>query len=137
MARAVRLFEPARTVQLRQKDDRANRHDRGYDYDWAKAADAHLRAHPLCVECDRRGLAILADVVDHKIPVRLRPDLRLDPKNRWSLCHRCHNGIKRRLEAYAVAAGMIDQLIAWCDDPTSRPKALAKKRRPARQEMIV
>ena len=137
MVKSARLFEPTRRIVARTRENRGNRHERGYDYEWTKTSEAHLRQSPLCVECDRKGRTVLADVVDHKIPIRWRPDLRLDPKNHWALCTACHNGFKRRLEAYAEAAKKVDELILWCDDPMSRPKALLKPWRRPREEMIV
>lgn len=92
----------------------------------------------MCVECERKGFIVVVDVVDHKIPVVDRPNLRLDPKNWWSLCAGCHNGIKRRMENYARKANMVDLLILWCDEPETRPEALKTDRvRKVKEEMVV
>lgn len=138
MVKTLRLFEPRKRIEPRPREtDRGNRHERGYDYEWTKASARHLKINPLCAECDHDGRTVLACVVDHKIPVRDRPDLRMDPKNWWSLCNHCHNGIKRRLEGYARAANLISSLMEWCDNPASRPKALKFDRRKQRETMIV
>lgn len=117
---------------------RGSRHDRGYDSVWERRSSRYRAANPVCVECERNGIIHPVDVVDHKIPIEYRPDLRLDPKNWWSLCHFCHNGIKRRLEAYAAARGMVEMLIFWCDNPQERPAGLKTFRaRRRKEEMIV
>ena len=138
MIKVLKLYTPRREVVARPKEHRGSRHDRGYDSVWERTSRSHLKRFPICVECERNGLTVLADVVDHKIPIEFRPDLRLDPKNRWSLCHHCHNGIKRRMEAYAIKAKMIDLLISWCDDPATRPAALTTTRtRRRKKEMLI
>lgn len=138
MVKSLRLFEPRRIVAARPREkSRGNRHERGYDYEWTKTAASHLKKFPLCVECEREGRTVLAKVVDHKIPVRHRPDLRLDKRNHWGLCDHCHNGLKRRLEAYAEKANIIDALMEWCDNPESRPNVIKFDRRRKRDTMVV
>lgn len=137
MVKSLKLFQPKKTVIPRQKEFRGSRHERGYDSVWTKVAEAHRKKYPLCKECERHDIIVLCDVVDHKIPVTARPELRLDPKNHWGLCHDCHNGIKRRMEAYALRSKQVDMLILWCDDPSTRPPALEMRARPPNQEMIV
>ncbi|MEM7303395.1 MAG: HNH endonuclease [Pseudomonadota bacterium] len=75
----------------------------------------------LCEECSRRGYVTPLDDVDHMIPVRLRPDLRLDPENLDGLCRSHHNGFKRRLEKYAERTGQADMLPIWVKQPELRP----------------
>ena len=137
MIKTVRLFTPRREVVAKPREIRDSRHDRGYGYDWEKRSARFRAKNPVCVECERKGIYVLVDVVDHKIPVTIRPDLRLDPKNWWSICHSCHNGIKRRMEAYAVKAGMVDFLPLWCDDPSARPGALKFERRRKQKEVMI
>lgn len=137
MVKTAKLFSPKRIQVARPREHRGSRHDRGYDYEWTKTSANHLRRHPFCIKCEQDGKTVLADVVDHKIPVRHRPDLRLDPTNRWGLCNVCHNGWKRWLEATAERLGLIDQLIRWCDDPSARPDVKAGRGRPKKQELIV
>lgn len=50
---------------------RLTAHQRGYDSRWSKARAAYLRAHPLCVMCERHGRTTAATVVDHIEPHRL------------------------------------------------------------------
>lgn len=139
MVKTLKLYTPRRTIVARPREVRDSRHARGYDSEWERRSARYRGGHPVCVECERKGIIVVVDVVDHKIPIEYRPDLRLDPKNWWSLCHSCHNGIKRRMEAYAAKAGMIESLIMWCDEPETRPAALKKERprRGAREEMVV
>lgn len=138
LIKVLKHYQPRREVIATPREKRESRHARGYDAEWTRIAASHMRASPVCIECERKGLASLAAVVDHKIPVRERPELRLVKWNRWSLCHFCHQGIKKRMEAYAKKAGMIDLLAEWCDDPSARPAALQRaSRRRGKEEMIV
>lgn len=136
--KALKLFKPRREVVARPREIRGSRHERGYDSKWTRAAARHAKQFPICAECERHDIIVPMDVVDHKIPVTIRPDLRLDTKNRWSLCHLCHNGLKRRMEALAIKLGQVDLLILWCDEPETRPPALRGHRaRRKREEMVV
>lgn len=62
------------TVVRNQQDNerRGTAHERGYTSAWTKARAHYLRAHPLCVECERKGRTVAAIVVDHIIPHRLK-----------------------------------------------------------------
>lgn len=48
----------------------------------------HLREHPLCVRCQKRGYIVVATQVDHIIP--LCHGGVEDESNRQSLCDECH-----------------------------------------------
>lgn len=68
---------------------------------WKRARRWILRASPLCANPyglhDQYG--VLAEEVDHIIPVRERPDLFLIGSNLQGLCRNCHtrkSGIERR-----------------------------------------
>lgn len=123
MAKTLRLFSPKKRAVTRKKEHRGSRHERGYDAEWDRRTVGYRKRNPICVECDRDDRVVTADVIDHKIPVALAPELRLDPRNWWSLCHECHNGFKRRMERFAIETGQVDKLILWCDDPGSRPQS--------------
>ena len=72
--------------------------DRGYDRRWRLYAKQFLRRHPLCVRCDAQGIARLAELVDHIIPVKNADDPRFwDSSNHAGLCRSCH-AIKTREE---------------------------------------
>lgn len=139
LIKVLKLYTPRREAIARAREARESRHDRGYDSVWTRRAARYMARFPCCQECERKDIIVPAAVVDHKIPVRNRPDLRLDPKNWWSLCAHCHQGIKRRMEAYAEKASLIDALMSWCDDPSTRPAALqqASRRRQVKETMVV
>ncbi len=59
---------------------------RGYDRAWSKVRARFLAKHRACVMC---GAA--ASQVDHIVPVRQRPDLRLAETNLRALCGPCHS----------------------------------------------
>lgn len=58
---------------------------------WKKLRAAHLRRHPLCEECLKRGIVTIATDVDHIVPHRGDPSLMWNPENLQSLCHSCHS----------------------------------------------
>lgn len=60
---------------------------------WKRKSQKFRERHPVCVECDRLGLVVDAELVDHIIPYRLRPDLGLVDSNLRSLCWSCHSRI--------------------------------------------
>jgi 5-methylcytosine-specific restriction protein A len=77
---------------LPKRDDRPHSADRGYDARWRKARLAYLRAHPLCVACEKEGNVTPASVVDHIIPHKGDRALFWDSENNWeSLCEHHHN----------------------------------------------
>lgn len=65
--------------------------ERGYDHDWAKLREWRLTRNPVCEHCEAAGkVSYEGLIVDHKIPVHVRPDLRLDIDNTQTLCRSCH-----------------------------------------------
>ena len=71
--------------------DRASASARGYDSRWNKARIRFLKAHPLCVECQKQGRLVKAAVVDHITPHRGDAKLFWDESNWQSLCKNCHD----------------------------------------------
>ncbi len=78
---------------------------RGYGYRWQKASRNYLKSHPLCIDCQSKGLVVVAREVDHIIPHRLG-EAKLSGNKRliadayklfWSednwqpLCKSCHS----------------------------------------------
>jgi hypothetical protein len=60
-------------------------------------------------------------LVDHKFPVADGGLVHCGEADVWTLCNRCH-GYKQWLEAEARKSGQMNQIVRWCDDPTSRPR---------------
>ena len=50
----------------------------------------YLSAHPLCAECERKGLTVAATELDHITPYKKRPDMFWDTDNWQGLCQPCH-----------------------------------------------
>lgn len=65
---------------------------------WRKLRADHKRSHPFCEFCLRRGLRVQMKHVDHKIRHGNDPKKFYDPANLQSLCERCHNSAKQRME---------------------------------------
>lgn len=65
--------------------------ERGYDKAYFRARAIHMKRHPWCEMCLRKGVWTRAAHCDHIETVRARPDLRLDPDNFQSLCGPHHD----------------------------------------------
>ena len=64
--------------------------ERGYNGDWRRLRAAKLAWDPVCqIRTHCQGM--VAEEVDHVVPIRLRPDLRLEWSNLQSACKRCHS----------------------------------------------
>lgn len=72
-----------------------------YGRPWRRVRDAHIHAHPWCVECLKTGVRRVAEEVDHIIPHGGDPVLMWDLQNLASLC-RIHHQQKtgRELQQY-------------------------------------
>ena len=68
---------------------------RGYDVRWEHLRKHKLAVNPMCqmrTHCAHLSITQqLANQVDHIIPIRQRPDLRLAWNNLQSACQRCHS----------------------------------------------
>ena len=64
---------------------------RGYDWAWQKLSSRYRKSHPLCeMYCAEQGRLTPTEIVDHIVPVDVRPDLRLVESNLQSGCKRCN-----------------------------------------------
>jgi 5-methylcytosine-specific restriction enzyme A len=92
---------PTHTTEAARKDieQRGTAARRGYDGEWREVQAAHLKAHPWCARCQRRGRKRKAVLVHHIIALR-DGGARLDPKNHESACRHCH-GIETEEEVKA------------------------------------
>jgi 5-methylcytosine-specific restriction protein A len=64
---------------------------------WKILRRDQLAAYPLCAYCQAQGLIVAASVADHVIPHRNDPELFFNGALQ-SLCKRCHDSHKQRLE---------------------------------------
>ena len=67
---------------------------------WRKPRNAFMKANPLCVYCESKGLVVLANICDHIIPVQECKRLGIDPmdETNWQpLCKACDD-VKRAKE---------------------------------------
>ena len=71
---------------------RGTRTERGYDNEWLRQSKAFLAAHPWCVGYPKgvHPIRTLAEMTDHIIAVKYRPDLRMEPTNWQPLCGACN-----------------------------------------------
>lgn len=57
---------------------------------WKKLRDSYRSKYPLCRMCEDRSVTRLAEYVDHKVPILIDDDLKLEWDNLQSLCAKCH-----------------------------------------------
>ena len=70
----------------KKKEQRLGSYYRGYDNRWRSFRKRYLRAHPVCVVCERA-----AEVIDHIIAWDGNPETLIQEDNLQALCTRCHN----------------------------------------------
>jgi 5-methylcytosine-specific restriction endonuclease McrA len=99
---------------------RGSRQERGYSSDWEKVATEFRKANPLCAECLRKDRVTVADLVDHVLPLRDFPDLRLETSNLQSLCSK-HHALKTAMEIFARKSGSLEMVPEWVRAPSTRP----------------
>jgi len=83
--------EKNKRIRTSRTKGQASSTKRGYDQTWKKYRLVYLTDHPLCVECERKGLLVPAEVVDHIAPHKGNRDLFWDENNHQALCAKCHN----------------------------------------------
>ena len=86
-------FRPDRThgALVQHADGRESSAARGYGRRWRAARARYLRSHPLCVECEREGMLVPAEVVDHVTPHKGNYARMWDQGNWQALCKACHD----------------------------------------------
>jgi len=58
---------------------------------WTKLSAAFRATHPLCAECQARGIIRPATVVDHIVPYPICADYFFDRSNLQALCSDCNH----------------------------------------------
>lgn len=63
----------------------------GYNSRWNRLKDAYKAKHPLCEACEKEGVTMPMDEVDHIIPHKGNKALMYDETNLQSLCRPHHS----------------------------------------------
>ena len=81
------------------KDNRRlNANARGYNWKWRQFRERYLIAHPLCVDCESRGVLSDASEIHHREKLERAPQRKFDLGNLLALCNGCHTSRTRRGE---------------------------------------
>ncbi|HHL2709074.1 TPA: HNH endonuclease [Yersinia enterocolitica] len=90
--KAGRCVEHKREARVQQDSQRGSRRERGYTPRWDKYRLMYLKAHPLCIRCEKQGIYTPAKIVDHIIPIDGGEDVLFWPEsNHQGLCVSCHS----------------------------------------------
>lgn len=71
-----------------QRDPASNKR---YGRSWKRIRHRHIKAHPLCEECQKQGRLTVAEEVHHILP--LSKGGGNEPSNLMALCKSCHSRI--------------------------------------------
>lgn len=84
---------PVKPVKVKTvyEQHRGSAHQRGYTARWRAYRVGFLSMHPLCAECESKGIIKVATVVDHIIAHKGDKVLFWDYNNHQALCKRCHD----------------------------------------------
>lgn len=72
---------------------------------WLRLRAKVLAAHPLCAMHLQQGKIVAATIVDHIVAHRQNEELFWDESNLQTLCKRCHDSVKQRMEKSGVEVG--------------------------------
>ena len=90
MAKKVKSLKRPWVVE-RKPFERENSNSKFYNSrTWRNFRKVFLENNPLCVACKENGFIVVANVVDHILPINKGGDS-LSESNLQSLCSRCHN----------------------------------------------
>lgn len=78
-------------LRAKRGEGRPSAAKRGYDRRWQRLRKLYLGGNPICDECRRKGVVVLATEVHHVEAIRKRPELQYEWRNLQALCKRCHN----------------------------------------------
>src|SRR3990167_950476 len=57
---------------------------------WPEVRGTHMKLHPECAVCGKRGTLLSPNECHHRLPFHLHPEKELDPDNLETLCRRHH-----------------------------------------------
>jgi 5-methylcytosine-specific restriction protein A len=92
-------------TEIKAKERREYDKTRPYKHLYNSARWQYLRkkilfVNPLCVECEKQGIATPATIADHIRPHKGNINLFFDPLNLQGLCKRCHDTKTSREESW-------------------------------------
>lgn len=86
---------------------------------WRKLREAHLKYHPLCAECERKGVVRPATQVHHIISPfkggQVNYERFLDPNNLESICPVCHAILHQKERGYKEPQKIIEEIDVLLD----------------------
>ena len=79
--------------------------------------DHFMSSNPLCAECRKRGIVILAQELDHIVPVHRAPEKFWTKANWQALCKPCHEAKTRQEKMKREQAKISPEALKWRQDP--------------------
>lgn len=70
---------------------RGTAYERGYTKQWEQFRIQYIKRHPLCHDCEVKGLYVTATEVHHVKKLRDCPELKYEEDNLMGLCKECHS----------------------------------------------
>jgi len=91
-AHTVQRETVQREQRIRYDNERGTATERGYNSKWARYSKQYRLENPLCAICEKAEKLVLAQCVDHIVPVTGPDDpLFWEPTNHQGLCNTCHS----------------------------------------------
>ena len=78
--------------EKKMEEERGSASERGYDANWHKVSEMHLKEFPLCAECEKQGRIVAATLTHHIKRIKDGGD-KLAWDNLESVCQACHDVI--------------------------------------------
>lgn len=88
---------------------------------WRYTRKCHIKIHPLCCACGRKGTRLKPNEVHHIKDFSHYPELENDPTNLKTMCRRCHQLLGHLDNFRSINTNVVDDCAWMRDKITARP----------------
>ncbi|MCE9556763.1 MAG: HNH endonuclease [Planctomycetes bacterium] len=111
----------------RDYSHRPSPESQGYDWSWRKLRTWFVKRHPICETCRAQGRTSVTAEIDHVVPVRVAPHLRLAVSNLRAVCRKCHRAKTARDQVlYPTGQRYAPPTVGGTSETTDASKAPAR-----------